>query len=57
LHQQQPNHHGTAYHYRPRQSNVLASSRTSSSDPQFVSGPWASSTPPSTGAGQSSQQG
>lgn len=62
LPQQQPSHHGTAYHYHPRQStvhqsqhsNALASSRTSSSDPQFVSGPWASSTPPSSGAGQSS---
>ncbi|KAJ5290651.1 uncharacterized protein N7443_010904 [Penicillium atrosanguineum] len=65
LPQQQADHLGATHQYHPgpptvqqgQRSGAPASSRIATSDPQFISGPWASSTPPSSGAGQPSQQG
>ena len=65
LPQQQADHPGATQQYHPGPSTVQqgqrpgasASSRIATSDPQFVSGPWASSTPPTSGAGRPPQQG
>jgi hypothetical protein len=67
LPQQHVSHHsaapqyplGTSTAYHNQQSAAPVSSRIATSDPQFVSGPWASSTatPPTSGQNQPSQQG
>ncbi|KAF3387072.1 hypothetical protein F1880_001268 [Penicillium rolfsii] len=54
------NQHTANYHPHFSQSNIhqgqwttsASTSRTAASDPQFVSGPWASSTPPTSGPPQ-----
>jgi hypothetical protein len=67
LPQQHVSHHsaapqypsGTSTAHHNQQSAAPVSSRIATSDPQFVSGPWASSTatPPTSGQNQPSQQG
>lgn len=54
------NHHAANYHPQPSQftahqgqwTTPTSASRIAASDPQFVSGPWASSTPPASGPPQ-----
>ncbi|KAJ5390882.1 uncharacterized protein N7496_001950 [Penicillium cataractarum] len=54
------NHHAANYHPQPGQftanqgqwTTPTSASRIAASDPQFVSGPWASSTPPASGPPQ-----
>ncbi|KAJ6116013.1 hypothetical protein N7523_006430 [Penicillium sp. IBT 18751x] len=64
LPQQQADHPRTTHQYHPgsstgqqgQQSGASTSSRIARSDPVFVSGPWASSTPPTSRAGRPPQQ-
>lgn len=65
LPQQHADHPGTTHQYHPGPSTVQqgqgpggsASSRIATSESQFVNGPWASSTPPTSEAGRPPQQG